>query len=88
MVEHSLSKLVLKEDVVLQEALEVVDHRLTLVVEVEVVPHILVMVVEVVVGHIPEMGEGHKMLTLEQLVVVHSQKEGEKEEEEEVIHEE
>ena len=82
MVEHSLSKLVLKEDVVLQEALEVVDHRLTLVVEV--VPHILVMVV----GHIPEMGEGHKMLTLEQLVVVHSQKEGEKEEEEEVIHEE
>ena len=84
MVEHSLSKLVLKEDVVLQEALEVVDHRLTLVVEVEVVPHILVMVV----GHIPEMGEGHKMLTLEQLVVVHSQKEGEKEEEEEVIHEE
>ena len=86
MVEHSLSKLVLKEDVVLQEALEVVDHRLTLVVEV--VPHILVMVVEVV-DHIPEMGEGHKMLTLEQLVVVHSQKEGEKEEEEEeVIHEE
>ena len=84
MVEHSLSKLVLKEDVVLQEALEVVDHRLTLVVEV--VPHILVMVVEVV-DHIPEMGEGHKMLTLEQLVVVHSQKEGEKEEEE-VIHEE